>query len=406
MNVFINLILIIWFRTDLLGFEICSEMENHLYECKPCNKVYDKADSYRCHMRIIHGKNSAEFNVSCVHEGCTVKFYNVTEYRKHLGMAHQISMEIERQEFATEIQFLEWKKNFEQATNERFVKNTGVKKSSEGKFQIFECHRSGYETRQPFSVKDRNDFIQGSCKLNSRCPAQMTLKSQKDSYQLTFHKTHTHTIDIRYVNLSDKTCETIAAMMKIGYSHDWILKHYKKQPEDHRDHHVEESDLKNISTKFGLKDFWRAHSEDAKSVHLFVEQNPDKVIFYQHEVKEGDQVVQEFVLVFQTQRQVDFIKKQGKLRVICADSTHNIAGKKKMATIMTVNDDEEGVSLAFCFCNSESTEAMQVFFAAVRKNLGFPIETDIFLSDDANAFYNAWCAEMVTDKPPQKRLCA
>ena len=67
-----------------------------------------------------------------------------------------------------------------------------------------------------------------------------------------------------------------------------------------------------------------------------------------------------------------------------------------MATLMTVDEDEEGVALAFCICQSESTITMKAFFAAVEKKIGFQNKTDTFLTDDANA----------GSEQPQKRLCA
>ena len=101
-----------------------------------------------------------------------------------------------------------------------------------------------------------------------------------------------------------------------------------------------------------------------------------------------------------------YLQSKRKFRVICTDSTHNIAAKKKLATLMTVDEDEEGVALAFCICDSESTPTMQTFFASVRDKIGFKIKADYFLTDNANAFFNAWCAEMVADTKPHKRLCA
>lgn len=243
-------------------------------------------------------------------------------------------------------------------------------------------------------------------KLNGRYTAQMIFLKKKDTFELTFHKTHTHEISARYVSLSEKTCEMICGLMKAGFSEDHILKHFKSSPIEHRDHYVEEKDLQQIADRYGLNHLWRSHSEDAKSVYPFVEQNPDKVIFYQPKIKEGEIVVQDFIFVIQTQRQTEYVRNKRIFRFICADSTHNIRAKKKMATIMTVDEDETGVSLAFCFCESKDTVTMQKFFAAVKKNVGFQIEADYFLSDDANSFYNAWCAEMTSDNQPHKRLCA
>jgi hypothetical protein len=78
----------------------------------------------------------------------------------------------------------------------------------------------------------------------------------------------------------------------------------------------------------------------------------------------------------------------------------------KLATLMTVNEYFEGESVAFCICESESTERMQEFFSAIKNRIGRAINARTFLSDDANAFYNAWVAEMCVDLPyPKKRLC-
>lgn len=164
--------------------------------------------------------------------------------------------------------------------------------------------------------------------------------------------------------------------------------------------------MKRISNQYNLNESWRLHKDDSKSVHRFAEANLDKVAFYQPEIKKDDVIVQEFLLVFISERQLKYMQKKKNFRVICVDATHNVGAKKKMATIMTVDEDEEGVALAFCFCDSESAATMQMFFDAVKKKIGFKIETSTFLSDDANAFYNAWCAVMSTTKPVHKRLCA
>lgn len=356
-------------------------MKPTLYVCNICNEEYEKRKSYSQHLRRKHGENSANRNIVCYKEDCKADFFNITAYRDHLIKEHDMPLVTEEKTFATDYEFHQWKKEFEQTTNERFVKNTGIKKSAtsiDGVCFIYDCHRSGFVKKGALLDKNRGEQFVGSCKINGRCPSQMIFQRNKDGYGLRFHRTHTHEIDARLVNLSERTCETICAMMKAGLSEEHILKHFKQFPETHRDRWVDEKDLNHVANRFELNNVWRSHSEDSKSVHLFVHQNPDKVIFYQPEIQKEGKVVQELILVLQTQRQVDYIRNTKKFRVICVDSTHKIVGKKKMATIMTVNEDEQGVSLAFCFCNSENKDTMQIFFSAVKKTLGFQLKLILF----------------------------
>lgn len=67
----------------------------------------------------------------------------------HLKEKHGMSMIVMTERFQTESEFLEWKKDFEQETNQRYVKNTGVKKFAKVNAFIFDCHRSGFEKRPP-----------------------------------------------------------------------------------------------------------------------------------------------------------------------------------------------------------------------------------------------------------------
>jgi hypothetical protein len=73
---------------------------------------------------------------------------------------------------------------------------------------------------------------------------------------------------------------------------------------------------------------------------------------------------------------------------------------------MTVNEYFEGESLGFCICESESTERMKEFLSALKNRIGKTIRCRYFMSDDANAFYNAWIEVMCEDQNyPHKRLC-
>lgn len=56
------------------------------------------------------------------------------------------------------------------------------------------------------------------------------------------------------------------------------------------------------------------------------------------------------------------------------------------------------------FCQSEDTDTMRLFFRKLRLSLdNKPIKPDVFVSDMALCFYNAWCKEMA--KPEHYLYC-
>lgn len=112
------------------------------------------------------------------------------------------------------------------------------------------------------------------------------------------------------------------------------------------------------------------------------------------------------MLCIQTDRQREFLNQINDLFMVCANSTHDIGPKFKLTTLMTVDENFHGFPLAFCVCKSENTKSMQIFFAAICDKIGRKLNAEYLVSDDANAFYNAWCAETCDgDETPHKRLC-
>ena len=221
-----------------------------VYVCNVCNKSYDKANSYHSHMRSKHNENSAGRNVRCTQDNCSKTFFTINNYREHLSKDHAIVIDVKTIGFLTENHFFRWKKDHEQETNERYVQNTGAKNFSYGKCLIFDCHRSGFEKKKPLLESERTEALQGSSKINSRCPAQMILFEKLGAYELTFYGTHTHQIQVEYVDLSEKTCEIIAGMLKGGFSDEHILNYFKTKPANHRDRFVDERDIKRIANRY------------------------------------------------------------------------------------------------------------------------------------------------------------
>lgn len=374
-----------------------------------CNKQFKLKDSYQKHRRRSHKEYEREKSVSCNVDDCHDKFWTVNELRLHMNDEHGVRMEMFHQFFSTKMEFETWLKEYEQDTNQRFVKPTGIKPGKgidEISRRTYNCRSTGFEERKVFEELDHARNAKGSCRMNGHCTAKMVLIETRTGYELFFYKTHNHPIQVKNCNLSQKTIETIAAMLRARFETSFVLDFFRAKPKEHRDHWVTLKDIKAIRDRFNLTDDGREHKDDAKSVHIFAHLHENLVIFYRPASVGVDGKEKEPIICIQTERQREYLRNHKNLPVVCVDSTHNIGPKMKMATLMTVDENIQGYTLAFCFCKSEDTLSMQIFFGAIRDAIGRKIEAEYFVSDDADAFYNAWCAEMCESKRPHKRLCA
>ena len=92
-------------------------------------------------------------------------------------------------------------------------------------------------------------------------------------------------------------------------------------------------------------------------------------------------------------------------KIICVDSTHNTTQYDFMLTTVLVLDEyEEAVLVAWAVSNREDAEILEIFFKSVRDSCGQDFSTEIFMSDLANNFYNAWCSAY--SHPTRRLYCS
>lgn len=172
--------------------------------------------------------------------------------------------------------------------------------------------------------------------------------------------------------------------------------------EINRFHLLTRDDLHNINRSFNLYN-GRNHKDDATSVKILVdsfsglENNP--IHFYQTE-QEG----REFMMVIMTSFQKNMLLKFGE-KSILIDGTHGTNEYGFLLfTLLVVDELNEGIPVSFCFSKKESTDILVTFFRVIAEAIGKSISTNIFMSDGAEAFYNAWVK--VNPKPQRKLLCS
>ena len=92
------------------------------------------------------------------------------------------------------------------------------------------------------------------------------------------------------------------------------------------------------------------------------------------------------------------------MREVAIDSTHGTnAYHFQLTTVMVIDDYGEGYPAAFCYSNRTDEVAMATFFSVIKSVLGSAMENIILMTDDAEAFSNAWT--LVMGPPAHRLLC-
>lgn len=97
----------------------------------------------------------------------------------------------------------------------------------------------------------------------------------------------------------------------------------------------------------------------------------------------------DFVLVLMTKFQRSMLHRLGGDR-ICLDSTHGISKHGfELTTLLVIDEFEEGIPVAFCVSSSVNFVILKEFFNCI-KSVVSSIKPNIFMTDDAIMFKNAW----------------
>lgn len=87
--------------------------------------------------------------------------------------------------------------------------------------------------------------------------------------------------------------------------------------------------------------------------------------------------------------------------VICIDETHGMNSYHfNLTTLLVLDDMREGFPCAFMISNRIDEGVLTIFYSKI-KSLTGDLQPNVFMSDMAESFFNAWIVEM---KPPKHRL--
>lgn len=175
-----------------------------------------------------------------------------------------------------------------------------------------------------------------------------------------------------------------------------------------REHLITKQDIDNIKKQYNTDGIER-HCNDQTSICAWVEEmqsmafNPILVFKPQGKTSNGLSE-DDFLLGFQTEYQLDMFKAFGG-NVVCCDATHgtNVYGFL-LVTVMIIDDFGEGIPVGWAIVTREDTCTLKIFFKTLMERSGCIIPS-VFMSDDANQYWNAW-SDTFGGGNTRKLLCA
>ncbi|KAK3909793.1 Zinc finger transcription factor family protein 17, partial [Frankliniella fusca] len=381
------------------------EPQHLVFKCKKCPKVYKSKKALNKHVRNKHpllvGPPSV-LNFECAMS--TYKGKTYTELTCHMTNSHNYEDDVEERTFKSMEEFKAWKECTEGKQFVRFVNERGVRELVAGKKILYECHRSGCFVSRGDGIREEKK----SCKINAVCPTRMEVLLKDDgTISMTWHQNHLgHEFDVGFMRLTAAEREMIGRRLKNHEDPDSILDDIRDsltRPSDFkRIHLLEKRDLWNILRKVDFKNK-HAHPNDYLSVQALVESlkkrgDKNPVLFFkpQHKPCECSDPLccltdSDFMILISTPYQREELSLFTDEKVLI-DSTHGTnAYDFQLTTLGSVDSAGVGVPVAYCISNHVSEDFMKQFFRILKDNIkkNMP-STNVFMSDMANEFYNAW----------------
>ena len=263
----------------------------------------------------------------------------------------------------------------------------------------------------------RSEKQQGTSKLGQYCTAYIRAREYKSGeVEAEICDHHTHVKQPAHLPLSKPIRDMIAAKLQEGVSPSSIFDSIRDNVEGElgRKELINHQDIRNIRQQYNIEGI-KLNADDAKSVFLWVQNlndqcdNDKPIILYKPQETKPNELQKDFsnddfILCIQTTFQSDMLKEFGP-KVICMDSTHGTSVYDfKLVTILVLDEFGEGIPVGWMISNREDAIALTSFLRKIKEKCG-DIATEVFMSDDAENFYNAWKCVFTVSKT-KKLLCA
>ena len=265
---------------------------------------------------------------------------SVTGLVDHLKGKHGVPVDISIRTFNSFCEFANWKEEEERVTHSWYVMHNAPKVINDYQHYYYYCNRAGvYKSR---GNGKRALKSQGTCKINSSYSAYTKAVRclKTDSVSLTYTSTH--------------------------YNHQQQLGHLRL------------NDLISVASII---------EEMQTSIYNAV------LLFKQQDEEPSDRcmLLDDFLVVFQTEFQRDMLAKHGH-KGVCMDATYYNVNDYDfhLITLIVLDDYQEGIPVAWAISNREDRVVLKYILESIKLKCGSFTSSSWFMSDMAPQYFNAW----------------
>ncbi|KFM68785.1 putative zinc finger transcription factor protein 17, partial [Stegodyphus mimosarum] len=350
------------------------------------------------HIRKYHPEKEVHKVCNQICGLCNLKFRTMKELLDHIKSDHtDINLVYENKVFTSKTEFEHWKEMMEQNTQSSFIISSSKKAVKEGIASYYQCHRSGRSKIK--ESRKRNVKVAGSIKCGITCPAYIKVLEKVDQIEVECQSVHVgHKTEVGKLPLSKTEKTHLANLMKHGVPPTKVLSEIQKDYTPSKRLCITNSqDLRNIRRDFGIDKDVMLDKNDFVSVDITVRKlqaEPGNPVLIYKQINE--ELLQypgicksDFLLGIMNSAQLKMLEHHS--NCIMIDSTHGTNQYGLNLTSVLVNDNNfEGFPVAILYSSKLTTETFAAFFSCIKERLP-NLKTTVFMSDDAPAYYNAWC---------------
>ena len=239
--------------------------------------------------------------------------------------------------------------------------------------------------------------MQESCKSGKNCLAHIKVSDNGTGLvKVEYYNSHNHEVLLGHLRIAHNTRGKIA----LGIPAEKIMDMIRDSIPDGitREHIITKQYIRNVQNQYNIQGMSR-HANDLTSVMAWVEEckqsphNPVLIFIPQGKQQEedmDDMGDNDFLLVLQTQFQLDMLKANGH-KCICMDANYGVNMYDFMLiTVLVIDEYGEGIPVAWAISNREDTAMSVQYMKAIKTKIN-SLSPEWFMSDDTDQLHSGLC---------------
>ncbi|XP_018896732.2 uncharacterized protein [Bemisia tabaci] len=387
------------------------------FSCAHCNSSFNLKQNLTTHLKTCSpGTSESQHRrnkTPCLVKGCLLKFFFKTQLINHMSSVHKDEITIRpkvTKTFASIDEFKAWKEKEEESTFSYFSARTG---QASKLVKHYYCQHDGpqksHKKLSPVSSKCRN---KGRVKVGHYCIAKIKVTvSQNKSVIVDYYPTHSHVCKPKdtlhhplpaamstYIN--ERLAENIPPTVVHQITKERFLPKNNLGVHDTKASILQKKLILERERRRRMK--CRLHQDDVESVFLLAHEiiaKDNSLLIYKpcgKKVVHGPAEIDElsnsedlFMFAFQTDRQLDLMKRYGS-KIIIVGVTHGTNQcEYELFTVMVVDDNRRGWPVAHLITSKSDANTIKFFFQTLDARLNNEVPLSFVITDDDPTLINA-----------------